>query len=298
MWSRAMGLSAVALSLWLSGTGCGSNKGCEDYARASCSKQAQCSDFQALYVSANVEACVGNVLRTCELSARSPDATWTAETAAQCASAYGTATCDDILSGNIPQACRAPGKRAIGAPCGDAFQCASSYCKKAQGSRCGTCTDLAKDGQSCSSVTCDYGLRCINGTCGPYRSEGEACDGQARCKPSLACMQGFCRTPMLGGSCAAQTECSFNKLQYCSAASLTCQTLPWVVAKVGDACGDGADAIVDCEYDAYCRSTGSTSFGVCTKLPGEGQACADGLCSAPLTCIDQICKVFDRATCG
>ena len=74
---------------------------------------------------------------------------------------------------------------------------------------------------------------------------------------------------------------------------------PLSVVGVNEACGISFDSETICTPDAYCRTSSSAAFGVCNKLPTEGQPCAtsDNLCATPYTCIGGVCKIFDRSTC-
>lgn len=295
-------LFALCMGVLAAAPGCGSNHGCEEYARTLCTRRTECAPFYSTQYGANFDACVTNQTRRCELDTKSPDTAWSQDAAMVCARAYATASCDDVLSGR-PNDCRAKGKRPVGATCGDGYQCDSSTCvRSSSATLCGTCSTLPKVGESCAtSGLCDYGLQCLpSGMCAPLRTLGEACDDDTLCLPTLACMVGTCQKPSLGATCNAGGDCNLDfQLQYCSSLSLTCEKFPFSVSKIGESCGSGQDAIVGCTVDAYCKTMGSAQFGVCTALPGENQPCATdrNFCAAPYACISGTCQVFDRSTC-
>lgn len=296
----------ACLSLVVAGLGCGSkNEGCEELGKAICTKRIECSAFAAKVDGPNFEVCKTLVAADCELSTKVPDGQWTQDAARACAQNYPALSCDDALTGNIPMLCRPPGNRPVGAACGDGFQCQSLLCNRTSSTACGTCVALPKLGEACTSA-CDFGSQCSRGVCSPYRALGEACDADFECLPSLSCMTGLCKAPMLGGACGAEWECSFDALQYCDSGTLSCQPFPIAFSKIGESCGNGSDQIVLCPRDAYCRTMGSQAFGICTALPVEGQACAitgsgvnvRQLCRSPYTCINGSCAIFDRGSCN
>lgn len=301
---QRFGRSILAFCIGILSTtavGCGSNQGCEEYATAYCTRQVGCSNFWSSVYASNFETCRTTRMQRCQLNTKSPDTSWTQDLAMACSRAINAESCDEFLAGVLPTECRVPGKRTVGAPCGDRFQCESLQCVvSTEGSLCGSCTALPKQGESCGSLRlCDDGLQCVSDVCQPLRSAGEPCSGADRCKPSLACMVGTCQDPMFGGACNSQYDCNFHQVQYCDGSTLTCEKYPLTVATVNEACGISFDSETICTPDAYCRTSSSASFGVCTKLPTEGQACAtsDNLCASPYTCIGGVCKVFDRGSC-
>lgn len=300
---RTFILSALCAGLLAAAAaGCGGNQGCLDYAKTVCTRNIQCSSFSTLYYGPNFDICQTQTARTCELSTKAPDSNFSQAAASACAQALAAASCDDVLAGNYPAECRPAGNRANGGSCADAFQCQSLFCNRPTSHDCGTCTPLPKLNEACTSDGyCDYGLQCASGTCVAYRELGESCDNNLYCKPTLACMNATCQQPMLGGACNQPYECSDSQLQYCDASTLTCQPYPLTIAKVGESCGVATDGVVACQPAAYCRTMGSSAFGVCTMLPTEGQPCAgtsNNLCASPTTCISGTCQIFDRNSCG
>lgn len=282
-------------------SGCGSNQGCEEFATAYCTKQIGCSNFWSTVYAASFEQCRSTRTARCQLDSKSPDTGWTQTVAQACARGINDQSCDDFLSGALANECRNPGKRTMGAPCGDRWQCDSLQCvSSTAASQCGACAVLPKEGESCAALKlCDNGLQCIADVCIPLRGAGETCGTTGRCKPTLSCMVGLCQAPMLGAACNAQSDCSFHQIQYCDGSTLSCEKYPLFVVGINEACGISFDSETICTTDAYCRTSSSAAFGVCNKLPTEGQPCAtsDNLCAAPYSCIGGTCKIFDRSTC-
>lgn len=301
---QRFGRSLLAFCIGILSTtavGCGSNQGCEEYATAYCTRQVGCSNFWSTIYASNFETCRSTRVQRCQLNTKSPDTGWTQEAALACSRAITAESCDDFLLGVMPTECRPAGKRTAGSPCGDRYQCDGGQClSSTAASQCGTCTLLPKAGESCATLKiCEDGLQCVSDICQPYRNAGENCSSGDRCKPTLACMVGTCQNPQQGAACNDQNDCSFHQIQYCSGSSFTCEKYPLTVATVNEACGISFDSETICTPDAYCRTSSSAAFGVCTKLPTEGQACAtsDGLCANPYTCIGGVCKIFDRGSC-
>lgn len=301
---QRFGYSLFAFCLGVLSTaasGCGSNQGCEEFATAYCTKQVGCSNFWSTVYASNFEACRSARSQRCQLDSKSPDTGWNQNVALACSRGIAAQSCDDFLSGILAGECRNPGKRAVGAPCGDRWQCDSLQCvASTSASTCGTCTALPKQGESCATLKiCDSGLQCVADVCQPLRVAGETCGAAGSCIPSLACMVGTCQTPQQGAACNSQGDCSFHQIQYCDGSTLTCEKYPLSVVGVNEACGISFDSETICTPDAYCRTSSSAAFGVCNKLPTEGQPCAtsDNLCATPYTCIGGVCKIFDRSTC-
>jgi hypothetical protein len=287
--------------LFAAAAGCSANQGCFEYARAFCTQQSQCSAFGSLYYQGSFEQCQTSVAESCALSTHAAGSNLTDDLASTCAQAFAVASCDDVLDGNQPAACRVPGSRAVGQPCADAFQCQSLFCSRRSPRDCGTCAVLPKVGEPCTaSGFCDYGLECVSSTCAARRGPGEVCDGYHHCQGSLGCLKGSCQTSTIGAACDAGYDCNQYQLQYCDGSTLSCQSLPFVVAQLGESCGNGSDVTVQCPPAAYCKTMGSTDFGICTAMRIEGESCApvNQLCASPATCISGICRLFDVTTCN
>ena len=99
LFALCAGLLAVTAS------GCGSNSGCIEMAKALCQRQIECSALLGKLDGANVEACQSQLARGCELSTKSPDTNWKQDNASQCAQAIYAASCDAIVDGPRPAAC-------------------------------------------------------------------------------------------------------------------------------------------------------------------------------------------------
>jgi hypothetical protein len=304
-------LIAALGGLFAAAAGCGaSHDGCMALAKANCDKQSQCSSYLKAVVASDMNYCVTQYANACAQSTSTADVTYGDASAAACAQAYATLSCDDFFTGNLPAVCVPPGNRADGAACGDDFQCAAnSYCRRAAAGQCGTCTPLPTMNQACTGP-CQGALQCVcaagqtscqTGTCQPYRKIGEMCDGNFSCLPSLACVKGQCATPMIGQACTSGgSECSALEAQYCDMNSMTCMAVPFMIVATGDPCGVSATNVYLCGVGLYCKTPNGANFGVCAALPAAGSACGgnDGMtCASPATCVNGTCTNFDPGSC-
>src|SRR5581483_3774827 len=161
---------------------------------------------------------------------------------AACAGAISGESCDDYLTGNSPPVCRPAGTLPAGAACGSAGQCQSGFCYFT-GTSCGTCTARAREGESCVSTACDYGLACTGSAgsqkCARFGALGAACGntGDPFCIPTLSCQANKCATPLkLGDTCNPASPGCANLLgHYCDTATKKC--VAYATARAGEACG-------------------------------------------------------------
>jgi hypothetical protein len=308
--TRVALLTAALSGLVGAGFGCGaSHDGCMALAKANCDKQTQCSSYLAAVVASDMNYCLTQFTNGCAQSTSAADVTYGDASAAACAQAYGSLSCDDFFTGNLPAVCTPGGNRADGAACGNDYQCAAaSYCNRMSG-QCGTCAPLPTLNQACTGP-CAGALQCVcaagqtsctTGTCQPFRKLGEMCDDNFGCLPSLACAKGLCATPMIGQACTSGgSECSSLQAQYCDQTSMTCLAVPFMITMTGDPCGASATNLYLCGVGLFCKTPTGADFGVCQPLPAAGTACGgnDGMtCASPATCVSGTCQNFDPNTC-
>ncbi len=99
----------------------------------------------------------------------------------------------------VPEDCRhlgcPPGEICRDGAC-ETHPCADAGCGQGQYCRDGACVG------ACDGVSCDAGLRCVEGECVPVTCE------DAQCPPGQACVRGECAQDPCGGvACSVATEC-------------------------------------------------------------------------------------------
>lgn len=153
------------------------------------------------------------------------------------------------------------------ADCEEGLYCASS----------GMCAPVAGINEPCEEAPCAEGFLCIALVgmpllCEPLEEEGQECISPFSCVEGLLCdsESGTC-TPRPGagescysGDCTDGLSCNSDD----GTGTGTCGPPP----SVGESCSE------KCEGEAVC------SFGTCTALPGEGEACFNGWCAAGFKC--------------
>jgi hypothetical protein len=200
----------------------------------------------------------------------------------------------------------------------------------------GDCVDDSecKPGFECDKGSCT--ASCCPGVCvtiKPQAAVGGACTGNSTCVDTAYCKQTYnSTTGMVDGICQARVatgalctdagSCGSNAQCVGSTGSKTCVAL----AKDGADCGssgvycennasycdpvkgtcqprlkDGAsctvpDAGMTASYSAGCLSFSQCKYGVCTRLPGLGQACSNpdaamlDECMMVGKCVDGVCQ--------
>ncbi len=168
-------------------------------------------------------------------------------------------------------------------------------------------------GQPCEfAKECEQGSHCVFdkltpavGVCEPYQKEGEICNGSSDCDPSVAqlyCAQQDWKCHVrakLGEKCAYSLDASGrpglpllvecdNSIGnvYCDPVSTTCKQLP----AAGEPClsppppGVMSSCDPDPKLHLTCRTTGTSTSGVCMGLAKSGEDCSNIACDTGLYC--------------
>jgi len=168
-------------------------------------------------------------------------------------------------------------------------------------------------GQPCQfALECEKGAHCVfnkqtpaAGVCEPYQQEGDICNASSDCDPSvtqLYCAQQDWKCHLrakLGEKCAFTVdvagkpalpllvECddSIGNI-YCDPVSSTCKQLP----AAGEPClsppppGVTSSCDPDPKLHLSCRTSGTSSNGVCMGLAKNGEDCSNIACDTGLYC--------------
>lgn len=196
--------------------------------------------------------------------------------AAACASAIGSATCQQLVDEDVPASCKAAltGKVANGGACYNDVDCASGTCNASVGTCPGVCQAFAQLGDSCASANCAPGLACDGSpsTCKTASAENGACP----CRNGLWCdasggAPGVCKALPTSGPCVTSglLPCQVG-YQCVGSQPGTCQSM---VGLNGDC--TASDAL--CGPGYVCDA----ATHQCVSFPKIGEACgAAGLCIA------------------
>jgi hypothetical protein len=308
------------------GSGPSAAKACADAAHASCTELDTCSQngFLNAVLYGSEATCETRTALPCPSSLA---ATGTAQTPAHlelCVATYPAVTCTDFLDGNPTTACVPPaGSLAMGAPCGAAGQCMSTFCATGSYQVCGTCEPLPAAGSVCqSSGDCGRDLACVKpanaspqaeGKCAAFVAAGSAClTGVAPCAAGLACV-GDSTVTMTMGTCQAAAKalmapcdavrktmpnCDGDLGLVCipsakGTAIGTCQAIQ--LADAGAPCGILGSMPVtgyaECKAGAACiKATLASLGGTCVAPAADGAACDSDptkgpTCLAPAKCV-------------
>jgi hypothetical protein len=150
------------------------------------------------------------------------------------------------------------------------------------------CVEIVGSGEPCSStVQCEDGLYCSDGTCADRIALGAACSFDFACGPDRVCRyvgvgsDKVCvREVALGDSCQDILS-GCNEGSYCdlTGGRATCRA----VATLGEDC-----AIAPCKIGLLCNMVDSER--VCQALPELGEKCSGDNCQYPLQCTDGLCS--------
>jgi len=139
----------------------------------------------------------------------------------------------------------------------------------------GTCATAQKEGQSCDEeqgVVCEFGLKCVAGTCtGPSGVGGSCGELVAECEAGLKCgSDKKCyELVRIGESCDASGAGGDLCDGYSFCYNGTCTGLP----KEGEACG-GDRPTTEC-WLGWCKDAVAPDPGSCAALPKLGEECDD-----------------------
>jgi hypothetical protein len=273
---------------------------CTAWATHYCDRLAACAPVSLAVDYGDEASCVDRGRPACLSALRAPSTGATPSTVTACAQAYETASCEDVVVGRPPPACRVAGSLPTGAACGDDWQCAAAngagHCKMAPDEGCGTCAVLGGPRDSCDSDRdCQYGLVCYF-TCMAPVAAGEACDGMTRqCQQTLICLDYMCSRPyQAGAACSARADpCDRDHGLYCDPEKKVCS--PYAAAEVGAPCGSG----ILCRAST-CMTDDPTETARCVAAADDGARCdpQNGRpCRAPARCQDGVCRALDPSRC-
>ncbi len=275
---------------------------CAALGKAVCAKIQSCSPliYESNY--ADTADCEAREALRCSSVFEAEGSNSTPSDTKGCADAFGSTTCDDLFSGNLPAACEpTPGTLANGAPCGREVQCASTQCVT-KGELCGVCAEPIQAGGACTAgEECERGLACINSACTALGTEGSSCTA-APCTSTLACVNGMCVKPVAAGAACMKMNGVDNcdKLQglYCNAMNV-CQQVKLVAA--GQPCGFLNMEIVGCASNGFCRVPMGMMSGTCIAPAADGAACDQmqgPKCLPGALCVNNVCALNDTTTCN
>jgi hypothetical protein len=276
------------------------NDGCTQVAMALCSSLYGCAPVALQVLYGDKTTCIARSVLSCTTDQGVAGIGRTADDLAACATALGTATCSDLLAGQMPSVCTAkPGTVINGRACGSDLQCQSTYCNKTD--TCGVCSPRQTAGGDCTvDAGCVAGLVCAHMKCVAPAGPGGDCNlPNQPCRSDLYCptMNGSAKcTAKLGagGACADSDQaCDFVKGVICDPLNHTCEAIN--VAKGGMACGLGAKTLC-VGFVAPCSAF--LAGGVCANPAEDGAACGgNAVCIPPATCENKICRLPSAPDC-
>ena len=272
----------------------GYQEACFRVAEAHCAKLAQCNPLVIKAVVAD-RPCVERLRLQCQTKDPPPGSNQTSEMALACARGIATLSCEDHILDLLPATCSPAGKLALAQPCSWDTQCATGYCLRSAGSRCGACATPAAAGASCATSKCAPGLSCNSGICATPVGRGMACGATIPCKHGLYCNGATCAATQTTVNAACNKDnaasCSIVHGVYCHPQMATCQTL--ALAAPGGMCGKDPSAAL-CPLTFACTAPAN----VCPAVANDGEACdANRLCVPPADCVAGVCRLATADAC-
>lgn len=266
-----------------------------ELARATCEMYEKCARA-ALAPYGDVAACADRTALDLRSQLLAPDVGVGDGDLTTCARSVRAAGCASTFMA-LP-GCDFRGRRANGDVCGSGAQCASGWCKAKSSSfsPCGTCYPRVGEGQPCrSNDECARGLSCPRGFCRRYAADGEACNVEAVCAPTLQCAKDQKCRPSLapGADCSDTLSCSVLDGTLCNTATNQCNDV--ALAASGEACG----SIEPTTYRNPMCSGGYCNSGKCAAWASDGAACTPSSCQPPARCVgrDPTCRVINAGEC-
>jgi len=279
---------------------------CDQYAQAFCGALQSCTPVLIPFYYGTLANCVDRAKLQCMTDQMSPGITRTPDDLATCANDAASASCADLIAGQLPASCaNKPGTVANGASCGSSWQCASTHCEMSSSgsaSSCGTCAVRQPVNGSCTvDEGCTSGLVCANGKCAMPVGVGTGCSNNVPCRGDLYCDKTtqVCSTHVgANASCASDANaCDLASGYACNPSTQVCNTVG--VGQGGDPCGLINGALTICtELDA-CSGATLTKAGVCASPAQDGTACDDNQhCVPPATCVNHLCRLPSASSCS
>lgn len=259
------------------------SEACATYTSAFCAQLSSCAPFVLRVAYGDEGTCAARLTLACTPAFGATGTQATPSQMERCAAAVRAENCDEFLDNPQPSVCAVPGTAPAGARCGADAQCASTYCKGAAGTVCGTCMVRAAAGEACVvDGDCAATLVCNGGTCVGPGQLGAACSLTQPCLRTLTCMGGKCGTPVaLNGTCSALTDCDGSHGLYCNTNTKTCQQTQ--IATEGQRCGVVGSNLVACSRGASCGM--KNNEGTCHQPAADNAVCGPDIsCVTPAVC--------------
>jgi len=251
---------------------------CASFAAAVCDKLKTCTPFVLGVLYGNAIVCQARLTLSCLPSFAAPGTSATPAKTTACEQSIAALGCPQFLAADWGPACKTdPGTFAVGAPCADDAQCATTFCARAPDAACGICQPSTKAGDPCVRGSCSAGTVCPAG-------------------------QSTCITPVpgkVGDPCTAEEQCDLAHAVGCNTGSAKCLSL--TLASAQGSCG--ANSIVPTSY-AVCPASGTCSAllgGRCSSAAADNASCSTAdtgtHCLPPARCVAARCTVVDATSC-
>jgi hypothetical protein len=274
-----------------------------DAANAYCNRAQACAPTYVTAGFGDVATCASRLKSTLLPAFGATGTSSTPDQTEACAQAIPQATCSDLLSRRMPDACKTlPGKLADGAACAFDGQCQGTRCKVAANAACGTCTEPAAAGAACGvDSDCQQGMLCVSGACATYGDENALCDASHPCRPDLGCKSGSCTAPSpVGTACQASAECDELHGVFCNPMTMKCDNVSFAAANA--TCGFVNNGFVLCSGPgSLCNGAAPPTYqGTCVPYATDGTACdttKGPLCDVGAVCANGTCQIPDGSTC-
>jgi hypothetical protein len=277
---------------------------CDQFAQVFCDALHTCANFLVEVLYADATTCVSRTKLACMTDQSVPGIGRTPQDVVTCAAAVSAASCEDLVSNRLPDACEnVPGPNVNGSGCGSSLQCQSGHCEKGDAT-CGTCAPRQAANGACTvDEGCVRGLVCANQKCVAPKDLGADCDAQSNpCRAKLYCDKNTHRCTMrvgAGSPCSSDNNaCDPLQSVACNvlAASPTCQAVG--VAAGGEPCGIVNGTLTICVELDDCAGASLTQPGSCAAPAGDGEACSDQRrCVPPASCVNGLCRLPSVASC-
>lgn len=263
-----------------------------------CNKAAECtSDILINVVYGSADTCRARLLQQLQLGSKGQGYGVSEAGAAACNTALGSASCQDVLNGVVPDACKFTGTLADGTSCSDDAQCASGACFVDPAATCGKCGPRSPLGADCTNSSCERGLKCGSNKKCTDGTAGATCAKDDDCRAFTSCRGGVCVAPLQeGAACTAgdeNTPCDLTKALFCQAG--TCKKVPLTSVGNGEKCG--ATSLSPLTI-ALCTN-GECTDDKCVPRAADGTTCtaAADNCQAPAECRNGTCALLDPNVC-
>jgi hypothetical protein len=272
---------------------------CAELADGYCTEYDHCLAFDLKVAFGDRDNCKARYQIYCQLGLTAPGTSLTAPRLAQCASDRKGLTCDDVISGKVPDTCvPLPGALDEGKACVHDAQCKTTFCQYGDAA-CGVCAKRGTLAAPCHSGTeCESGLSCVANKCTQPAPLNATCDGN--CDRDMRCVQGKCAAPLNSGASCTFTSgddpCDVTRGDYCNTKTNTCT--PIGASSAGDPC---SYLSTDTKYctNSTCDLPNGQNSGTCVPLANDGNPCgaANRSCRWPARCATGTCTLPSAMQC-